>query len=141
MTFGWALLAFFGLLVAFSVVSRITMVMRSRAMVGKPAPELSGAAGRAIRKGRRALFYFYSAHCPPCKAMTPVIDALAERHENVFKIDISEDFATARKFGVIATPSVILVEGGAIQRFLIGAQSESRLARLMETSGEEPKDV
>jgi thioredoxin 1 len=135
MTFGWALIAFLGLLVAFTVASRIAMVMRSRAMVGKPAPELSGAPGRAIRKGKRALFYFYSAHCPPCRAMTPVVDELANKHADVFKIDISRDFDTARKFGVMATPSVVLVDKGTIQKFLIGAQSEAKLVQLMEDVG------
>jgi len=131
---GSILIAVVGIIVALVLVSRIAMIVHSRAMVGKPAPDdLSGDAGRAIRKGRRALFYFYSTHCPPCKAMTPVVDALAEKHPNVFKVNVSEDFLAARKFGVTATPSVVLVEGGVICKFLIGAQSETRLARLLET--------
>ena len=135
----WIVPGIVGLFVVMMVVSRVLMTLQARAMVGKSAPEdLSGDPGRAVRKGRKALFYFYSSHCPPCRAMTPVIDELAAECRDVYKVDVGQDMLTARKFGVMATPSVILVEGGRIQAFLVGPQSRSRLVRLIRSGdGEE----
>jgi len=125
------ILAVLGVIILALFAMQLVLRMRMQAMQGKPAPELKGEWGKAIRKGRRALFYFYSPHCGPCKAMAPTIDALAADHPRVFKVDVSQDFGVARKFGVMATPAVVLVENGVIQRFLIGRQGKEKLQELL----------
>ena len=99
---------------------------------GKPAPELSDVLGKELDPTHKALFYFYSAYCPPCRTMAPRVDRLTERYPNVFKINISESGEIAHRFGITATPSVILVDGGMITRAMVGTQSEKRLAALLE---------
>lgn len=120
-------------LVALFVLAQVSMMMKMRAKKGKPAPQVNGKAGRAVQQGEKSLFYFFSPSCRACRYMTPYMQEMAKKNKNVFNVDISKDMQTAQKFGVMGTPSVVLVQGGTIQEFLVGAQSESRITTLLES--------
>lgn len=111
---------------------QILMVRRMRRQKGRPAPELEGAEGEAIRSGGSSLFYFYSPRCGACRAMTPVVQEMAKkRGDAVFPVDISRDLSMARQFGVMATPTTILVRDGSVADVLIGPQPESALRAMV----------
>ncbi len=128
MTFLYALIALVLAVVLFFVGLRVFMVMKIKRQEGKPAPELSGKLGRAARGRGKSMFYFYSPQCGPCKAMTPVVKSL---RGNVFAVDITKDYDTARKFGVMATPTTVLVKHGTVQQILVGPQPAPALKALM----------
>ncbi len=108
------------------------MIMKTKFKKGKPAPELSGRIGKAIKSKETSLFYFYSPSCGACKTMTPVVSRYTKNNPRCFKIDISKDMDTARAFGVMGTPSTVLVEAGIIKDFIVGAKPESDLVSLLE---------
>ena len=110
---------------------RFAMVMAIRRKKGQPAPELDGKYGKKIRQGKKVLFYFYGPTCPPCIQMTPIVEKIQESNPNVFKIDISKEMAVARKFGVMGTPCLVLVEDGKMKEFLMGPQGEASISNLM----------
>lgn len=118
-------------LVALMVLSRTLIVWKAKAQQGKPAPELSGPAKAWVRKGKRALFYFYSPACGACHAMTPVVQRLRKDHDGVFPVDVSQDMETARRFGVMATPTTVVVDHGVVARVLIGPQTPAALQGLV----------
>jgi len=131
MTVVYLLLGLLAAFVGLLLVMRVVMVLRARAVQGKAAPSLTGAAGKAIRMGRPALFYFFSPSCGACHSMTPEIMRMRkQRRDSVFPIDISRDMDTARKFSVMATPTTICVSGGIVKKVLIGPQSKSVLEHL-----------
>lgn len=78
------------------------------------------------------LIYFYSDGCPPCKAMTPLIDDLAARHGKISKIDVKNDPEKARFYKIRATPTLILVKDGVIKDILLGAKSASQLKTVLD---------
>ncbi len=119
------------IIVAFFLVQLAFRLGTSR-LEGQPAPDVSDLLGTHLDPGKKALFYFYSSHCPPCRTMSPRIDRLAQRYQNVFKIDIGESRELTRRFSITVTPSVIIVDQGQIARAVIGTQSEKRLAACME---------
>jgi thioredoxin 1 len=114
--------------VLFVVGMRLFMVLRIKRQQGKPVPELPGKLGRAAHSRGKSLFYFYSPGCAPCRPMTPLVKAM---RGNVFAVDITQDFETARKFGVMATPTTVLVKQGVVEQILVGPQPESALRALM----------
>lgn len=118
--------------VALFFVLQFSMVIRMKLKKGKPAPEIGGKAGKVIQQGKGALFYFYSPNCGACKEMTPKMHQLANFNKAVFPIDISKDMNTAKKFGVMGTPSTVLVKAGKIKDFLVGPQSDSKIAALLD---------
>jgi thioredoxin 1 len=118
------ILAFFGL--------QYFMVFKMKLKKGKSAPELSGPYGKAIKNKKTALFYFYSPSCGACKSMTPIVSGYTKNNSRCFKVDISKDMETARAFGVMGTPSTVLVEDGIIKEFIVGPKPASEFTQLLE---------
>ncbi|MCK5736163.1 MAG: thioredoxin family protein, partial [Spirochaetaceae bacterium] len=110
------------------------MVFKMTRKKGKPAPELSGAQGKAIKNGKTSLFYFYSPSCGACKSMTPVVEGYTKNNPRCFKVDISKDMNTARAFGVMGTPSTVMIEGGIIRDYLVGPKPLTELTQLLEST-------
>ena len=111
-----------------------SMVLKMKLNRGKTVPQLRGQLGKKIKRGDRLLLYFFSPGCRACKPMTPVIDELKKKSERVFSINISQDMETAKAFGVMGTPATLVVEGGKIAEFLVGAQRPERLRDLLGLS-------
>ncbi len=119
-----------GLVMVF-LAMRFALAMSMQRKKGQPAPELSGKAGKAVRQGKKVLFYFYGPTCPPCVRMAPAVDSVAQKYSNIFKIDISKELAVSRKFGVMGTPALVLVEHGKIIDFIMGPQSEQQIELIL----------
>ena len=119
-----------GILIAFFGMQYL-VVMRGKRNKGKRIEGVSGKIKHAIQAGGKAMVYFYSPSCRACKYQTPVIDKLISGGHNVQKVDISRDMATARKFGVMATPTTVVLEGDRIVEFLVGAKTEDKLRSLL----------
>jgi thioredoxin len=119
-----------GIFIAFMGMQYI-MILRSRRNKGKRVGQVGGKIGRAMAAGGRAVVYFYSPSCRACKYQTPVIDRLISDGHKVHKVDISRDMATARKFGVMATPTTVVLDGDEIVEFLVGAKTEDKLRQML----------
>lgn len=107
------------------------MLVRIKFKKGAPAPEIDGAAGEKIKSGEKVIFYFYSPSCGSCRPMTPVIEKLASKNENIFKINVIDNMELAGKFGIMGTPSLIVAEKGKITEFLVGFQSAEKIYSLL----------
>ena len=107
---------------------QVFMTRRMRKLKGQAAPEVDGSAGRHLADGGSALFY--SPQCGACRTMTPVVKDLASKASGVFPVDITQDMDTARRFGVLATPTTIVVRDGTVAEVLVGPQSPERLQGL-----------
>ena len=68
----------------------------------------------------------WAAWCTPCRALTPVLETLAQRHAGtvrVLALDADANPATVTALGVRALPTVLLFAGGVEQRRLVGGLS------------------
>ncbi len=119
-----------GIFIAFMGMQYL-MVLRSKRNKGKRVGQVGGKIGRAIASGGKAMVYFYSPSCRACKYQTPVIDRLISDGHKIHKVDISRDMATARKFGVMATPTTVVLSGDEIVEFLVGAKTEEKLRQFL----------
>jgi len=80
-----------------------------------------------------SLLYFFSPSCGPCRAMTPVIDKLNNDGKRAIKIDINDSPQLAHRFGIRATPTILVIKNRIIEKVLLGAQSESHLSKLLDS--------
>lgn len=119
-----------GLMLVFVLFQMLPLV-RAYMMRGKPMPDVAGLVDAGLLGEERLLFYFSSPHCPMCRSMTPVIERLAAQHANIIKVDVSGSMALARKFGVMGTPTLVLVRAGKVDRMLVGAKSEKQVRALL----------
>ena len=119
-----------GLMLVFLLFQMLPLV-RALLMRGKPTPDLTGLIDPMLLGEERLLFYFSSPHCAMCRSMTPMIDRLAAQHGYIVKVDVSETTELARKFGVMGTPTLVLMRAGKIDRMLLGAKSEKTVRGLL----------
>lgn len=119
-----------GIFIAFMGMQYL-MVLRSKKNKGRKVDQVGGKLGRVMSMGGRAMVYFYSPSCRACKYQTPIIDRLISEGLKVQKVDISREMATARKFGVMATPTTVVLQGNEIIEFLVGAKHEDRLRKYL----------
>lgn len=105
-------------------------LLKARRMRGQAAPDIGDLLPDAARH-ERVLLYFWSPSCMMCRAVTPVIDDLATRHPYVVKIDASARPEVARRFGVMGTPTLVLLRAGRVEQMLVGAKSEKQIRALI----------
>ncbi|MBT1070799.1 thioredoxin [Pelotalea chapellei] len=76
---------------------------------------------------------FWATWCAPCKAIAPLIDAVADEHADikVGKVNVDENPATPGKYGVRGIPTLILFKGGVVVDQVVGAVPKSQLEALI----------
>jgi thioredoxin 1 len=114
------------------VLMQIVPLIRARRMRGRAVPELDAMLNDAQRAQERLLVYFWSPGCGACRPMTPVMDKLAAERGNVLKVNVAQSLALARRFGVMGTPSLALVEKGILKQLVVGARSEPQIRALLQ---------
>ena len=73
------------------------------------------------------LLEFMTPWCAPCAALTPVLEAIAGDHVGRLRIgqlNIADHPATAERYGVQSTPTMILFRSGEVARRLIGFKNQ-----------------
>jgi len=79
---------------------------------------------------------FSTTWCPPCRAMTPVVERLAERfagRAEVVKVDVDREDDLASAHGVRGIPTFLLFANGQVVERVVGATSETALAAAIES--------
>jgi thioredoxin 1 len=77
---------------------------------------------------------FWATWCAPCKAITPLIDAVADQYTGkvkVGKVNVDENQATPGKYGVRGIPTIILFKGGVVVDQVVGAVPKSQIDALI----------
>jgi thioredoxin 1 len=77
---------------------------------------------------------FWATWCAPCKAIAPLVDAVADEYAGkvkVGKVNVDENQATPGKFGVRGIPTLILFKGGVVVDQIVGAVPKSQLDALI----------
>lgn len=73
---------------------------------------------------------FTASWCPPCRALTPVLEALAAEqagHLVIVEVDLDAEPDLVVRHGVLGAPTMVLyVDGQVVDRF-VGGRSRGRL--------------
>ncbi|PLX85472.1 MAG: thioredoxin [Desulfuromonas sp.] len=78
---------------------------------------------------------FWASWCAPCKAISPVVDGLAEEYEGkvkVGKLNVDENPATPGQYGVRGIPTLILFKDGKVLDQVVGAVPKNQLEGLIK---------
>jgi len=82
---------------------------------------------------------FWAPWCAPCRAVSPVIEELAEDYEGrikVGKLNIDENSETTRKYGINSIPTVLLFRDGEVAETLVGVQSKEQYQQAVDAAAQ-----
>lgn len=76
---------------------------------------------------------FNATWCPPCQALHPILEELAEERDDlrIVTVDIDENPDLAKQYGISSIPCTIaFIDGKEIER-RIGLQPKKRLIKML----------
>ena len=83
------------------------------------------------------LIDFYADWCGPCRRLTPIIENVAKQVSpmaNIYKVNIDESAALARRFGVRSVPTMLLFKDGQLVNSISGLRSEKIILETIKSA-------
>ena len=87
-----------------------------------------------VHSGTPTLVDCWAEWCAPCKALTPVIEQVAEQYDgqvNVGKMNIDEQPETAGKYAVRAIPTLLLFKNGDVVDHIVGLVTKGKIEEMI----------
>jgi len=87
-------------------------------------------AQEVLKSSTPVLVDFWGEWCPPCKALSPILDELADEYQGrvkIGKVNIDNQQALATEYGIRAVPTMMLFHQGQVADQIIGLKSKRDL--------------
>jgi len=73
---------------------------------------------------------FWGEWCPPCRALAPILDDLAQEYDGkikICKVNIDDQQGLAAEYGVRAVPTMLLFQKGQVADQIVGLRNKRDL--------------
>jgi thioredoxin 1 len=87
---------------------------------------------------------FWAVWCMPCRAIAPMIDALADEYQGrvkVGKVNTDDARNTAMRFQIMQIPTIMVFKNGKLVNRWVGGRPKKDLAAALDASLETPTPV
>jgi thioredoxin 1 len=88
-----------------------------------------------LNSPKLAVLDFGGVWCQPCKKLEPILDEVAGEYAErivVGHCDVAKGPATAKRFGIMSVPTVVLLKGGQeVDRF-VGLQGKPKIVEMID---------
>lgn len=111
-------------------------------MAGLGVLEVSDATfdQEVLKSDKPVLVDFWAVWCGPCKAIAPIVDAVASAYAGklkVAKVNVDENGATPSRYGIRGIPTLLFFKDGKVTDQMVGldprgqASIEEKVQRLL----------
>jgi thioredoxin 1 len=87
---------------------------------------------RVLQSDKPVLVDFWADWCVPCHMVSPVVEEIAQEKAGrlaVAKLNVDDNPQTARQFGVMSIPTLILFKDGEEKARVVGARGKDAILR------------
>ena len=92
-------------------------------------------AEEVLNSSETIMVDFWAEWCGPCRAVSPILDAIAAEHSEkikIVKLNVDDNQQTAAAYQVLSIPTMILFRNGEVAKKVIGAYPKKRLEAELE---------
>ena len=86
-----------------------------------------------LKADRPVLVDFNATWCPPCQALHPILEKIADERDDVkiVTVDIDEESLLAEDYGVSTIPCLVFFRDGDEYDRRVGLQPEKRILKIL----------
>ena len=90
---------------------------------------------QVISSDKLVIIDFWATWCGPCRALSPIMDELAEEYKDevvIAKCDTEENNDIAMQFGVRNIPMLVFMKNGEVVDTRVGLHSKGDLVKIID---------
>lgn len=87
-------------------------------------------ADEVLNSGDTIMVDFWAEWCGPCRAVSPILDAIAAEHSDkikIVKVNVDDNPELSMKYQITSIPAMKVFRGGEVVKTVIGAKPKQAL--------------
>lgn len=87
-------------------------------------------AAEVLESSLPVLVDFWAEWCGPCRMVAPIVEEIGTENADklkVVKLNVDENPGTARDYGIMSIPTLLVFRGGTAEKRIVGAKGKAQL--------------